>query len=219
MNLSPEIRARILASTRTAPAPTRPQVRRQERVLVAAGVALAVVVFLAAGGVRQGPRPWSLVLATSSGTFVIAAVAMWAGMLRGGSMLGRQRALLLAVGIGAPLALLGWRSGISSLFDGMTLEWPTRPGLRCLMLTLAVGVLPLALALLGRRRSDPVNPAGSGAALGVAVGLGAACLVDLWCPVAHVSHVLLGHVLPVALLAAAGAAVGAAWLSIGRGRA
>lgn len=50
--------------------------------------------------------------------------------------------------------------------------------------------------------------------MGVAVGLGAALPVDLWCPVAHPQHVLLGHVIPVALLALVGAVLGARWLSI-----
>ena len=33
-------------------------------------------------------------------------------------------------------------------------------------------------------------------------------LVDLWCPVAYVGHLLLGHVLPIAVFATIGAAAG-----------
>jgi len=182
--------------------------------LAALAVMAAVLVFFAAGGVRLTGRPLPLVLATSTGTAVIAGVAIWAGLGRGRSMLGRQRALLMAVGLLGPLALLAWRSGISTLWEGMIQAWPGRPGFRCLSLSLAVGIVPLFIALFARRRSDPVNPAGGGAAVGVAAGLGAAFLVDLWCPVAHAPHVLLGHVLPVALLAVTGAALGARWLSI-----
>jgi hypothetical protein len=181
-------------------------------VLVAVGVAVGV--FLAAGGIRRADRPLGLVLLTSAGTAAIAALAMWVGLWRGPSMLGRRRSLLLAVGLAAPAMLLAWRSGVSSLFEGMTREWPARLGFRCLGLTLAVSLAPLLLALYARRRSNPLHPASEGAAVGVAVGLGAAFAVDLWCPVAHPQHVLLGHVAPVALLALAGAAMGARWLSV-----
>jgi hypothetical protein len=43
-----------------------------------------------------------------------------------------------------------------------------------------------------------------GAAIGAAAGAWSWTLTDLWCPVAYVPHLLLGHVLPVALLAIAG---------------
>src|SRR5439155_555935 len=71
-----------------------------------------------------------------------------------------------------------------------------------------------ALGLGARRRADPVQPATSGAAIGAACGLAAAALVDLWCPVAHLPHLLLGHLLPVALLALAGAIAGSRLLAI-----
>ena len=214
MSLSPQTKDRVLAAARSEPSPTRPQVRRRTRALVVAAVGVAVGVFLSAGGVRRADRPLELVLLTSAGTAAIAAMAMWVGLWRGPSMLGRRRLHLLVVGITAPLMLLAWRSGVSGLFDGMTRAWPMRVGFRCLGLTLAVGIVPLLIALHARRRSDPMHPAGGGAAMGVAVGLGAALPVDLWCPVAHPQHVLLGHVVPVALLALVGAVLGARSLSI-----
>jgi hypothetical protein len=218
MDLSSEMKARVLASARGERSPTRPQVRRKSMLLAVAAVMAGMAVFLAAGGARPGGRPLLLMLATSAGTALIAGVAVWAGVGRGRSMLGRQRALLLAVGLLGPLALLIWRSGVSSLWEGMSQAWPGRPGFRCLGLSLGVGIVPLFLALYARRRSDPVSPATAGAAVGVGTGLGAAFLVDLWCPVAHASHVLLGHVLPVALLAIVGAALGARWLAISERR-
>jgi hypothetical protein len=59
-----------------------------------------------------------------------------------------------------------------------------------------------------RRRTDPVHPGIAGAVLGVTAGLAAGSLVDLWCPVGHIPHVLLGHILPLVLVALAGAWAG-----------
>jgi hypothetical protein len=42
----------------------------------------------------------------------------------------------------------------------------------------------------------------------VAVAAGAAVLVDLWCPIGHVGHLLGGHVTPMLLLGAVGALLG-----------
>jgi hypothetical protein len=81
-------------------------------------------------------------------------------------------------------------------------------------MSLLFGVVPLVTFLIARRGSDPVHPRSLGAALGAASGLWAATLVDLWCPVAYPSHVVLGHVLPALLLAGAGAALGARLLSL-----
>jgi hypothetical protein len=214
MSLSPEIKQRVLAAARSEPSPARPAVQRRTLAMVLVAVGVAAGVFLAAGGVRRAERPLELMLLTSAGTAAIAALAIWSGLWRGPSMLGRRRSVLLAVGLAAPAMLLAWRSGVSSLFEGMTRGWPARLGFRCLGLTLAVSLAPLLIALFARRRSNPLHPASEGAAVGVAVGLGAAFTVDLWCPVAHPQHVLLGHVAPVAALALAGAVLGARWLSI-----
>jgi hypothetical protein len=53
-----------------------------------------------------------------------------------------------------------------------------------------------------------MSPTATGAAFGAGAGLGSALLIDLWCPVSYLPHLLVGHVLPIALLAAAGAAIG-----------
>jgi hypothetical protein len=53
-----------------------------------------------------------------------------------------------------------------------------------------------------------------GVALGVATGAAAAALVDLWCPVGHVPHLLIGHVAPILLLGGLGALVGARTLGV-----
>jgi hypothetical protein len=59
-----------------------------------------------------------------------------------------------------------------------------------------------------RRRSDPTHPRLSGAAIGAAVGAFTWVFVDLWCPVAYVPHLLLGHILPLVATTVAGAWLG-----------
>jgi hypothetical protein len=69
-------------------------------------------------------------------------------------------------------------------------------------------MLPLLTLLYSRRGTDPSHPNTAGMALGVSVGLGVAVLIDLWCPVAHIPHLLMGHLLPVAIFALLGVAIG-----------
>jgi hypothetical protein len=50
--------------------------------------------------------------------------------------------------------------------------------------------------------------------MGVAAGACAWIAVDVWCPVADIPHLLLGHVLPLFILAVAGALLGRTLLSL-----
>jgi len=70
-----------------------------------------------------------------------------------------------------------------------------------------------------RRGSDPLHPVLTAAAFGAAVGAGAWVLVDLWCPVGYVPHVLLGHVLPLLLLIGLSALLGSRVVAMGKRRA
>jgi hypothetical protein len=80
------------------------------------------------------------------------------------------------------------------------------------MLLFAAG--PLAALGFLRRGVDPVHPRLLGAALGVATGAYAGVLVDLWCPSAEISHVLLGHLGPFVVLVLAGAWLGGRLLGL-----
>ena len=209
-----ELRARILGSVAAEPSPTRGQRRRRDLLLFAGAAAVAVAVFALFGGVRPYTRPLSLLLGTAAGTALLAAVGLALAFGRGRSMVGRSRQVLFATLASLPFALLAWKAGVSAFYEGMSVPWPGRPGYRCLALSLAVGLTPLLAALAARRKSDPVHPGTTGAAIGAACGLAAAALVDLWCPVAHLPHLLLGHLLPIALLALAGAAAGSRLLAL-----
>jgi hypothetical protein len=213
MTLSPDVRQRILEAARSQPAPTRRQVRLRHFAYAGLAVAGTLAAFFAVGGPRPGPRPLTLVVATAMGAFAVAAVALYAVLGRSRGMLGRARAWLLGIALLAPAGFLGWKTALSGHFD-MTDPWATRPGFRCFMLTVAFALLPFAVLMVTRRHSDPTHPRSLGLALGVAAGMSGGALVDLWCPVGHLSHLVVGHLLPTALLGLLGAWIGQRLLGI-----
>jgi hypothetical protein len=231
--VSAEFKARVLAAVAAEPSPTRAAVDRRNALInmVAAASGMGAFVIFAAlmsdgqllrlGG-EVAPHQYLersvwLVVMTAGGALGIAAVALWLALGRGRSMLGRSRSWLLCGITLIPICLFAWKVGCSLAFGDAMVSWPGRAGLRCLALSLLVAVGPL-LAFLTARRSAPVHPALNGAIMGVASGACALVAVDLWCPVAFVPHLLVGHVLPLIILAGTGALLGQALLSV-RGRA
>lgn len=203
-----ELRSRILELARKQPSPTRDALKLQRVLAAVMLIAVPVLGFVVWGGVRGGPRPTSLMLDTAIGASAIAAFATWFAFARGGSVLGRTRRALIAVAIATPLVLLVWKCGVSACYPGMMAEWLERPGLKCLRLSCLLSIVPLLGAIWVLRRTDPVHPRALGMAIGAAVGGSTWVLVDLWCPVAYLPHLLLGHVLPVSLAIAVGALFG-----------
>jgi hypothetical protein len=211
-----DVKSRILAAVRAEPAPTRRATLLRNALLLAAGGAAALAIFVCIGGVRVYARPSLLVAATSAGWFVAAAVATRIAFARGRSMLGRPTAWLVALVVGAPLLLLVWKLAVTVPFgQQMMVWWDDKKGYRCLGMSLGIGFVLLAVFTAARRRSDPLRPGITGAALGMAAGIAAGGLVDLWCPVAHVNHLLLGHILPLILLAVLGAVAGRLFIRLG----
>lgn len=208
MSLSPDLKQRILAAAATAPAPTRAQMVKTRLWLFAAATVGALAIFFLKGGIRATGRPPLLVALTSLGTSAIGGAGLYLVLTtRGRSVLRRPKWVVLFALFGAALSFLIYKVSISSVF-GLTQRWPDRAGFKCLALGLLTGALPLFAALVAWRRTDPLTPLATGAAFGAGAGLASAVLVDLWCPVAYVPHLLLGHVLPIVLLAAVGALIG-----------
>jgi hypothetical protein len=214
MSSPPELKWKVLDALRQEPSPVRAQVARRERLLACTAVLVPLLLFLVAGGVRVGHRPLPLVLLTAAGVVLIAGLALRLALERGSSLLGLPRAWLVGVAVGAPLLFLAWKTAVSASFPGMTDAVAGRIGYRCLGLTALFAAWPFFVLALRRRGSDPTHPRSLGAALGVAAGAAAVALVDLWCPVAHLPHLLLGHVLPVALLGLVGVIVAPRVLAI-----
>lgn len=208
------LRAQILSDVAKNAAPTRTQVERRDRRLLFAMVALPVLTFVAFGAIRAEPRPSTLILSTAFGSLLLATLAAGLVFYRGRSMISPPKAWLLLVVTLLPCALLLWKIGITASYDDMMVRWQTRPGFRCLRLSCFLSAVPLLGALLLRRNSETHHPRLVGAGMGAAVGGFTWVLVDLWCPVGYVPHLLLGHVLPLLLATLAGFLAGNRLLGI-----
>jgi len=202
-----DLKRRILAALAGTPAPARDGVRRARLSLILCGAAGALAILFIEGGLRPLARPPSMVALGSAGAAAIAGTGMWLLLTRGRRILGRPITWLAAAAIASALAFLAWRYGLGRLY-GSTQPWADRPGLRCLGFSVTVGAPPLLAALLAWRRAIPVSPFATGAAFGAGAGLGSAFLVDLCCPVSYLPHLLIGHLLPIGLLAIIGGVVG-----------
>jgi hypothetical protein len=203
-----DVRARVLAAAASETYVPIAALRRRNAALVVTAILIPAALFAASGGVRGGPRPVSFVIDTALGAALLALTTLVVALGRGHSTLGRSSSLLLGVALVAPFALFAWKCGVSAPFPDLMAPSPDRPGFRCLQLSCALSAWPLVALLLARRGTDPVHPRATGAAIGAAVGACSWVLVDLWCSVAYVPHLLLGHVLPVVVCTIAGAALG-----------
>jgi hypothetical protein len=203
-----DLKARILKQAELTPAPTRAIETRRAWLLIGGSVLVGLAIFYVRGGIRVTGRPTGLIVGTSLGTAVIAGWSAWMTMGRRRSMLGRSTMALCVVACVTPLALLFWKTVWSAQYPEGLDPWPGRLGFRCLNLSLLLGVVPLLALLFARRGTDPTHPHVAGFSLGASVGLCVALFVDTWCPVAYIPHFLLGHILPIALLALLGFAIG-----------
>jgi hypothetical protein len=77
-------------------------------------------------------------------------------------------------------------------------------GLRCLTVSAAVGLLVLLAFTAALRRSAPVASRLRGAAVGAAAGAWAGLSVFVFCPAVELRHLLVGHVLPIAVFTLVG---------------
>ena len=77
-------------------------------------------------------------------------------------------------------------------------------GPRCLSISIAVGLLVLLSFTAALRRSAPVASRLRGAAVGAAAGAWAGLSVFVFCPAVELRHLLVGHVLPIAVFTLVG---------------
>jgi hypothetical protein len=205
MTPSSSLRDRVLADVAAHRSRTRSQGRRRAALLYTVAALAGLPLFFAWGGfAHTSGRPIALTVGMSLGALLLAVVCAAVAWWRGRSVVGRPATALLATAVLAPLAtyfwLVSWHSRYVDPF--------ARVGYRCLTMTLVAGAAMLAAALFLRKRSVPVHATAAGAALGAAAGAFGGVSVDVWCPLSAAPHVLVGHVLPIVILAVAGAIAG-----------
>jgi hypothetical protein len=214
-----DLKARVLASVRCTPAPTRDRTRRQTTIVVVGAAVIAACLYMTFGGADHGQgRPPNVFVASMSVWIVAALVSVWAAVGKGRASMGRPGPWLFFVAAGTPLLILLAMLALSvavPVGDETRLASLQRPGARCFAMTIAAALLPLVALLVVRRGSDAVHPAAHGAAIGAAFGAYAGVMVCLWCPDVSPIHIMLGHVAPLVLLSLVGAAVGGRVLALG----
>lgn len=206
------LKLRVLEAIRQRPVP-----RRTDRLPATIGLAgLAAVVMSAVvqwvpplfgeiGGVAHATgRPAASGAWILAGTVALAVTSTWLVLPFRRSMLSPPRGLLLGVAIGVPLLVGAWLV----LWHPTYHDPFTRSGWRCFALTVLTAPWPFATLAYASRRAEPRHPGTAGAALGAVAGAWAAVMVELWCPLAVHDHVLVGHVLPLLVMALAGSVVG-----------
>jgi hypothetical protein len=206
---SADLRARVLAAARTEPAPARAAGRRRNLWIIAGALVLPIALSLWAHGPDAGGRPCGYFAALATAWLMVSALATWGGVLRGTSMLGRPPSWRVVVATLTPVALL-----VTATLAA--LAWPQtmlddagpRDHVVCIVFSFLCSLGPLVAFALIRRRSDPVAPRLTGGAIGAAAGAWGALSIELHCAHASPEHVLIGHVMPVALIALIGVAVG-----------
>jgi hypothetical protein len=206
------MREDVLAFAAATPAPTRAEVTRRRVLVAAAAAAWSASIMLSFNGVRIEPRPVWLVLATGIASLLASGVVLYIAATRGRNMLGRGARTLAAAVVAAPVLLLAWKIGVTACADGMSDAWPMRPGTRCLTVSSLSAVGPFVALLWARRRSVTEHARWTGAALGVAAGSVGWVVNDLRCQVGYWPHLLLGHLLPIAIFAGIGVLV-SDWLA------
>lgn len=212
---NPELRDRIASALAKRSSPTRAEHRRQSIVVIALSL-LPVAADLAFRGVHAGGRPLGYVALLAIGwSALVVAASIWA-LRPGPTALGRPRPALAALAIGLPAGLLvvslAAGAAFPETFRGPPFGW--RVHLTCALIGTGLSLAPIAAVLWLFRRSDPVKPWTTGAALGAVAASWAGAITAVQCPHAEPLHVALAHVAPIALSALVAAVVGARVLSL-----
>lgn len=199
------LRAAVLAAAATTPARTRPEGTRRAGLVYGLSILVSSAAFEHFGGFAHGAgRPRAVTTAIATGAVLLAIAASAIGWHRGRSMAGRSTTWLALPPALLPVLTLAWLTSFHSLYT----EPFSRVGYRCLALSMVIGGSLLAATVFVRRRTVLASPYVSGASLGAVVAAWSAVMVDLWCPLTNLPHVLVGHVLPIVLLVGAGTALG-----------
>lgn len=203
--------ARDLAAPPPPRAGTRSIGLRLALLLVATQLVGVALVF--AIGMRAGPE-LVLVLPALGATAALAAgaVALGREAIPGRGPAALAWAVAFALGAVTFAALVFWQDRATPAAHAAP------PVTGCLVIGLALGLVPLALGLLAVRRGHAVRPVLAGTAMGVLGGVVGLTTVHLHCPGAGWAHAGLAHGAVVVVLGVVGAMVGRSALGVRRAR-
>lgn len=204
--LPPALRERVLRSVRDRPSATRPSAR-PVRVAACALVFSLAALSICARDPAADSRPRAAIIAGAIwGALVFATTARVLFVRRGA--LWPSRGALRAAALGAPAALTLYPLLGSALWP---LPGPPEGGPHgafCVAVSALLSSLVFAGLLAVHRKSDPVSPGLSGAALGALAGAWVALAQHVRCPFSDPAHALVTHVLPALLLSGLGWVIG-----------
>jgi hypothetical protein len=207
------LKARILASTRQIPSPTRTEGRRVVAIATAISVAAGVAALQALGGLAHSrDRPLSLTFRLAVG-WVLASAGLTLVVRKEANPFVRSPDVLGALSVAAPLALAGWLVR----FHGASPDVPWAEDWICFFATLGLSLPSFVALAWARRGCEPKYPAILGAALATVTGSWATVLLLFWCPATTPDHAVAGHACAVAFMGLLGAATGSTVLGVRRG--
>ena len=215
-----QLYARIHAAVSSTPAGTT---RTRSRIVAALVIvpALTALLVLIASEIVYGQPAAGLDIDVASTAEALTMLALLAG-LAFASMFFALRQGPAGLGIGST-----WLVSIAALvvpvYAALTVLRPLHSGaaddvamtgvaispwgLRCLLIATVVGVSVLTILAGALRRAVAVASGLRGAALGAAAGAWAGLAVFAFCPSGELQHLLVGHVLPIALFTLLGVVV------------
>jgi len=209
---SERLYARVRSAVESTPAPTT---RTRTRILVAFAVvpALTTLVVLLASEWVYGRPAAGLDIAVVSPGAVATVLVLLAALTLAATLCavsqGRRGLGIAATGLVSIAALVApvyaaltvlqpLHSGAAhaSALTGVSISpW----GLRCIFIGTIVSASTLAIFAVTLRRAVAVATGLRGAALGAAAGAWGGLAVFVFCPSGELQHLLVGHVLPIAL--------------------
>jgi hypothetical protein len=206
-----DFKARLRTAVQKNPRPTRPESRRRVVGVHAIAILVMLGIFEAAGGAAHGSgRPALLTIVVVAAVSLVGVAATFLATPSKGSMLERPWWVHLGLVLLAPVAITVAMTVWHHFYD----EPFQRFGWRCMGLTIAMGIA-LGTAMFAVRRARVIHhPGSTGGALGATAGVWATMLVDVWCPLTNLPHVVVGHALPVLVLGLVGVLAGTKILAL-----
>ena len=202
----------VLAGIAATPSPG---IRTAHRMWIAISIACAATLLIViaasqlvygewAAGLSVAVDSRSSMVAVGAATLLLASVATLASVWRNRGGFGLPNAALAALAVlMAPVYAMFAVLFAQHVPSGDVVVSPW--GARCLAIAALVGTIALVAFGWALRRAAPEATGGRAAAVGACAGAWAGVAVFFFCPSADQPHLLLGHVLPVAILTIAGA--------------